>query len=276
MHTPCHGRHHHHETQRGCDGYRVPRSASSFLHTPLTHVSAAITRQAVIPLFNAALSTAPHHAQTHHAMNPSHQLPLHLQPQALHLSAIPQGLQNLDGLPSEANDAFFQQRYAHHLGGPSAHTLHFQGHGGALQQVGGHSPFPPFSGGYPRTFELSAPPPQQQQQQQQHHHIQGPPPQQVRPQVQQSPMQRVPQQVSGLEAQNEFLQNQPQAPGQIQVPEVDDAPVTNHGQFEGLRLIPDPPDLDLWREKLFHVDDTITLTEDEYVWRDARDQLPQT
>ena len=37
-----------------------------------------------------------------------------------------------------------------------------------------------------------------------------------------------------------------------------------HGQFEGLRLLSDPPDLGTWREKLFHVDDTITLTEDEY------------
>jgi hypothetical protein len=40
--------------------------------------------------------------------------------------------------------------------------------------------------------------------------------------------------------------------------------VSNHGQFEGLRLLSDPPDLATWREKLFHVDDTITLTEDEY------------
>lgn len=42
-----------------------------------------------------------------------------------------------------------------------------------------------------------------------------------------------------------------------------DAPVSKHGQFEGLRLLSDPPDLDAWREKLFHVDDTITLTEAE-------------
>jgi glutathione S-transferase len=42
-------------------------------------------------------------------------------------------------------------------------------------------------------------------------------------------------------------------------------PVTGHGQFEGLKLITHPPNLNEWREKLFHVDDTVTLTEDEYV-----------
>lgn len=43
----------------------------------------------------------------------------------------------------------------------------------------------------------------------------------------------------------------------------DDTPVTSHGQFEALKLIPNPPNLDEWRSRLFHVDDTITLTEDE-------------
>jgi hypothetical protein len=216
--------------------------------------------------------------------------PLHLQPAALHahLHAIPPGLQSLDGIPPEANDAFFQaqQRYGErYLGGPGQ----FESHAGGLQQVGGQQAFPPFPGAYPRTFQLDAPPPPQQ-------HIQAPPPQvrqqvqlqqvqqvqqspiqrvqqqiqlphQQQPpqQIQQSPIQRLPQQIGELEARHEFLQPQQQAPAQIPVPEVDDAPVTNHGQFEGLRLIPDPPDLDLWREKLFHVDDTITLTEDEYV-----------
>ncbi|KAF2686561.1 hypothetical protein K458DRAFT_476418 [Lentithecium fluviatile CBS 122367] len=197
-------------------------------------------------------------------MNSSHQLPLHLQPAALHLHTIPPGLQSLDGIPPEANEAFFQQRYVHHLGGPSPHALHFQGHAGGLQQVGVQAGFPPFpdGGGYARAFDLSAPPPQQQQQQQQQ--IQGPPPTQARAQIQQSPIQRVPQQIQELEGRNEFLQNPPPAQGQVQVQEVEETPVTNHGQFEGLRLIPNPPDLGSWREKLFHVDDTITLTEDEF------------
>ncbi|KAI0610508.1 Glutathione S-transferase [Pyrenophora tritici-repentis] len=44
----------------------------------------------------------------------------------------------------------------------------------------------------------------------------------------------------------------------------DETPLSNHGQFQGLRLIAHPPDLDEWREKLFHVDDIITLTEDQF------------
>jgi hypothetical protein len=50
----------------------------------------------------------------------------------------------------------------------------------------------------------------------------------------------------------------------VQTYEADDTPVTNHGQFEGLKLIANPPNLAEWRAKLFNVDDTITLTEDEY------------
>jgi hypothetical protein len=34
-----------------------------------------------------------------------------------------------------------------------------------------------------------------------------------------------------------------------------------------MKLVPDPPDLEYWREKLFNVDETITLTEDQYVLR---------
>jgi len=52
---------------------------------------------------------------------------------------------------------------------------------------------------------------------------------------------------------------------QAQGAEADDAPSSNHGHFQGLRLIPDPPDLDAWRQKLFDVDQVITLNEDEYV-----------
>ena len=40
--------------------------------------------------------------------------------------------------------------------------------------------------------------------------------------------------------------------------------LTSHGQFKGLRLIPNPPDLDAWRQRLFDVDDTITLTEEQF------------
>lgn len=33
---------------------------------------------------------------------------------------------------------------------------------------------------------------------------------------------------------------------------------------KGMKLVPDPPDLNLWREKLFHVDETIILSENQY------------
>lgn len=35
------------------------------------------------------------------------------------------------------------------------------------------------------------------------------------------------------------------------------------GHFSDLKMIPDPPDLDAWRERLFNVSDVIELTEDE-------------
>lgn len=35
------------------------------------------------------------------------------------------------------------------------------------------------------------------------------------------------------------------------------------GHFSNLKMIPDPPDLDAWREKLFNVDNVIELTEEE-------------
>ena len=45
------------------------------------------------------------------------------------------------------------------------------------------------------------------------------------------------------------------------------APVTDggttSGHFSGLKIIPDPPNLDEWRQKLFNVDEVIALTEEE-------------
>lgn len=37
------------------------------------------------------------------------------------------------------------------------------------------------------------------------------------------------------------------------------------GHFRNLKLVPHPPNLNEWRERLFHVNEMITLTEDEYV-----------
>ena len=35
---------------------------------------------------------------------------------------------------------------------------------------------------------------------------------------------------------------------------------------KSMKLVPDPPDLDAWREKLFNVDETVTLSEEQYVF----------
>jgi hypothetical protein len=37
------------------------------------------------------------------------------------------------------------------------------------------------------------------------------------------------------------------------------------GYLRDIAAILDPPDLDAWREKLFHVDETIVLSEEQYV-----------
>ena len=40
---------------------------------------------------------------------------------------------------------------------------------------------------------------------------------------------------------------------------------TTEGHFSNMKMIPDPPNLEEWKKKLFDVDETITMTEDEYV-----------
>ena len=42
-------------------------------------------------------------------------------------------------------------------------------------------------------------------------------------------------------------------------------PAFPSSNFEGLKLVSNPPDLQQWREKLFNVDELIVLTENEYV-----------
>jgi glutathione S-transferase len=165
------------------------------------------------------------------------------------------GLQSLDAISPDPNDGIFQR----YLGAaPQAHAPHalhapnpFEQHGAGLEphsQSQFHA-LPPNGFQHPATTRfnlLAAPQPQQ---------IQAPPPPRPQPpqqQLQQVPLPQpqVPQRIQQLEPQGPTVQD-------------DDAPVTNHGQFEGLKLIPNPPDLEAWRDKLFHVDDTITLTEEE-------------
>ncbi|KAF9740539.1 hypothetical protein PMIN06_001615 [Paraphaeosphaeria minitans] len=192
----------------------------------------------------------------------SSQLPLHhLPPQALQLHQIPPGLQSLDELSPQANDAFFQHRYAQQLHAQAQaqaqtanpHALHFHG----LPQ-NPQPPFEGFAGGYAR-FDMNTPNPPQPAPQ---HHIQAPPPP---PRVQAAAHIRRPlPQLQELEHRSSFVHTREQPVLQEPAADVDVAPVQNHGQIEGLRLIANPPDLDAWREKLFHVDDTITLTEEEF------------
>lgn len=39
---------------------------------------------------------------------------------------------------------------------------------------------------------------------------------------------------------------------------------TTDGHFSNLKMIADPPNLEQWRKRLFDLDDTVTMTEDEY------------
>jgi glutathione S-transferase len=55
------------------------------------------------------------------------------------------------------------------------------------------------------------------------------------------------------------IKQQAQSPPQ----DGDSGPSTGHGQFQGLKMIANPPNLEAWRRRLFDVDDMITLDEDE-------------
>ncbi|KAF2652867.1 hypothetical protein K491DRAFT_28681 [Lophiostoma macrostomum CBS 122681] len=165
-----------------------------------------------------------------------------------HLQSLPPGLQNLDAIAPDASDGIFQ-RYLASNAPQAQHALHAPipfGHHSGLphpqSQFHGLQPGP-----YPHAanrFDVIAAPPQQ---------FQAPP---APPPV---PIPRQPRQLSKRVSEPE-----PQ-PDLVQPQDLDDAPATSKfGQLDGLKLIPDPPNLPQWREKLFNVDDTITLTEEEF------------
>lgn len=85
-----------------------------------------------------------------------------------------------------------------------------------------------------------------------------PPPPPIRIATQQQP---VVQQFQPQIQQQAQTENRTETPA----PEGDDAPSSSHAQFQDLKLVAEPPDLEAWRQKLFDVDKTITLNEDEYV-----------
>lgn len=111
-----------------------------------------------------------------------------------------------------------------------------------------------------------------------------------RPPIPASRFQEVPSNVRGPEQLNhDFTRNgqagqfgiltpHPQLPNPPQIHhealgrlqnEIDLRPVavqdggTTEGHFSNLKTVPNPPNLEEWRKKLFDVEDTITLTEDE-------------
>jgi glutathione S-transferase len=57
--------------------------------------------------------------------------------------------------------------------------------------------------------------------------------------------------------QSDIIQMEPES--------VDPSTFSGPGELRGFKVIPDPPHLDYWRERLFNVDEMITLSEDEYV-----------
>ena len=54
--------------------------------------------------------------------------------------------------------------------------------------------------------------------------------------------------------------------GQDQDATPDGTPKKESSHFPGMKNIPNPPDLARWRQKLFDVEETMTLTEEEYVF----------
>ncbi|KAF2856185.1 hypothetical protein T440DRAFT_383910 [Plenodomus tracheiphilus IPT5] len=159
-----------------------------------------------------------------------------------------------------------QQQQPYALSGPPpppAHALsvhQYEQHG-----LPPSASFPP----YPATYQhatsprfVNAPPPPLQGPAQHYHSPQPPTPLPQRP-IQQLPLPPpLPILTLPQSAPRHIEHAQPVL--QPDAPEGDESPFTNHGQFQGLKLIPNPPDLDSWRERLFNVDDMITLTEEEF------------
>ncbi|KAF1831852.1 hypothetical protein BDW02DRAFT_605319 [Decorospora gaudefroyi] len=170
-------------------------------------------------------------------------------------------LQNLD------TSDVYQQQYGLQNGPPQppppSHALpvHYEQH--ALPPSAPYQPFQATTSyqhaSSPRF--MNAPPPPPQEHAQQYHTS---PPQPVQRPLQQLPLPPLaPLHAAPLPLP--LPRHVEQGPQPLQHEDAkDDAPLSNHGQFQNLKLIPHPPDLEEWREKLFHVDDMITLTEEQF------------
>lgn len=155
-----------------------------------------------------------------------------------------------------SSDAIYQQYALSAPPQPPPHALHYQHHGlptspaqfTAFPATYQHASSPRF------TIANSPLPPRPAQQQQQ----QLPPPLPLPP-----PTRTEPQQLAAHFFQPQ-IQQQAQREALAPALEAEEAPSSKHGQFEGLKLIANPPDLEAWRQKLFDVDGYITLNEEEY------------
>jgi hypothetical protein len=188
--------------------------------------------------------------------------------QTLHQS--PDGTLYSQPLPELPSDVY-QQQYA--LSGPPqppSHALpvHFeqqqhQQHQHALPSQAPYQPFAPANYQHatsPRFMNAAHPPLQHAQHTQQYH---ASPPQPVQRPIQQLPL---PPPAPLVLAAPQPIQQQAediQPPSHQGARDEHDTALSNHGQFHGLKLIANPPDVEEWREKLFHVDDMITLTEEQ-------------
>jgi glutathione S-transferase len=151
-----------------------------------------------------------------------------------------------------------QQQYA--LSGPAhapLHALPYQHHGLPGPASPAH-----FAASFPATYQDASSPrfgPVQQALQS------SPPPPPPPPAL----LRTAPQQVTVQTFQPQIQQRaHVEALAQAPVAATEDAAPSNHGShFQGLKLIAEPPDLEAWRQKLFDVDETITLNEEEYVRR---------
>ncbi|MCJ1243749.1 hypothetical protein MMC30_000946 [Trapelia coarctata] len=65
--------------------------------------------------------------------------------------------------------------------------------------------------------------------------------------------------------QHDDLERIQQENGLLQLPGSLNGEEKKNGHFANMKSIPNPPNLQAWRERLFDVDETITLTEDEFV-----------
>lgn len=171
-----------------------------------------------------------------------------LQPAALQALHHPQTHHDIPTLPSQigpeihgfdpADPDALSQHFQPDLGGPSnannsqsthafEHPRHYSAHANGQPQTPQHRPSQTFQQHHGGQFGVLTPQASLTSQLPQHNSI------------------------GGLQQEQEFFQTPEQGGGKCD------------GHFRDLKVVPHPPNLDEWREKLFHVNETIALTEEE-------------